>query len=57
MAKVPYLFRRNNIFYFRSRIPLEYQNSFKAKEVPRSLRTENHAEATLHTIDMNETNQ
>ena len=45
MAKVPYLFRRNNIFYFRTRIPLEYQESFKAKEVVRSLKTENKAEA------------
>jgi len=45
MAKVPYLFRRNNIFYFRARIPFEYQNSFKAKEVVRSLKTENQAEA------------
>jgi len=31
MAKVPYLFRRNNIFYFRTRISLKFQESFKAK--------------------------
>ena len=45
MAKVPYLFRRNNIFYFRTRIPLKHQKSFKAKEVVLSLKTENQAEA------------
>ena len=45
MAKIPYLFRRKNIFYFRARIPFEYQESFKAKEVVRSLKTESQAEA------------
>jgi len=44
MAKVPYLFRRNNIFYFRTRIPLKLQKSLKAKEVVLSLKTENQAE-------------
>ena len=45
MAKIPYLFRRKNIFYFRARIPREHQKLLKAVEVVRSLKTENQAEA------------
>ncbi len=45
MAKVPYLFRQNNIFYFRTRIPPAYQESLKSKEVVLSLKTEDQAEA------------
>lgn len=52
MAKFPYLFRRNNFFYFRVRIPSEHQKSFKAKEFVRSLRTQNQAEATLLALEL-----
>jgi integrase len=45
VAKIPYLFRRKNIYYFRARIPFEHQKSFNAREVTRSLKTENQAEA------------
>jgi len=52
MSKIPYLFRRNNIFYFRSRIPFEYQKLFKTKEIVKSLKTENQAEAILKALKL-----
>ena len=52
VAKIPYLFRRKNIFYFRARIPLKYQKSFKAKEVVRSLKTESRAEASFQALQL-----
>jgi hypothetical protein len=45
-TKIPYLFRRKNIYYFRIRIPAECQNSLKAREIIQSLKTENREEAT-----------
>lgn len=45
MAKTPYLFRRNNFYYFRIRIPAEYQDSLNAREITKSLKTENRADA------------
>jgi len=38
MAKIPYLFRRKNIYYFRIRISAECQNSLKAREIIQSLK-------------------
>lgn len=32
MAKIPYLFRRKNIYYFRLRVPAELRASLKASE-------------------------
>ncbi len=40
MSKIPYLVRRNNIYYFRFRIPAKYQAFFKAREIVQSLKTE-----------------
>ncbi|WP_442919674.1 DUF6538 domain-containing protein [Methylobacter sp.] len=45
MAKIPYLVRRKNIFYFRLRIPAEYQELLKVREIVQSLKTEKQAEA------------
>jgi len=45
MAKIPYLIRRKNIFYFRLVVPVEFRSSLKVREVTRSLKTENRAEA------------
>lgn len=45
MAKIPYLFRRKNIYYFRIRIPAEHQKTLKAREITQSLGTENRADA------------
>jgi hypothetical protein len=45
MAKIPFLFRRKNVFYFRLRVPVEYQELFKSREIVQSLKTEKQAEA------------
>lgn len=45
MAKIPNLVRRKNVFYFRLRIPAEYQETLKAREIIQSLKTEKQAEA------------
>lgn len=52
MAKIPYLCRRNNIYYFHIRIPAECQNSLKAHEIIQSLRTENREEATHQALKL-----
>lgn len=46
MGKIPYLFRRKNVYYFRIRIPIELQEPLQAKAIVRSLKTENRHEAT-----------
>ncbi|MGZ8911339.1 MAG: DUF6538 domain-containing protein [Methylococcaceae bacterium] len=46
MAKIPYLVRRKNIFYFRLVIPVELRESVNAREIIQSLKTENREEAT-----------
>jgi hypothetical protein len=46
VGKIPYLFRRNNVYYFRIRIPIELQEPLQAKAIVRSLKTENRHEAT-----------
>ena len=45
MAKIPYLYRRNNIYYFRLRVPAELRVSLKVSEIIQSLKTESRAEA------------
>ncbi|WP_407663592.1 DUF6538 domain-containing protein [Methylomonas albis] len=40
MARVRYLLRRNNIYYFRFIIPTEYQSSLSFSRVTVSLKTE-----------------
>jgi hypothetical protein len=45
MAKIPYLYRRNNIYYFRLRVPAQLRASLKVSEIIQSLKTESRAEA------------
>ncbi len=45
MGKIPYLFRRRNVYYFRIRVPAEHQEALKATEIVRSLKTESRHEA------------
>jgi len=45
MARIPYLFRRKNIYYFRSVIPVELRTSFKVREIIQSLKIKSRAEA------------
>lgn len=45
MARIPFLFKRKNVFYFRIRIPVEYQELLKVREIVQSLKTEKQAEA------------
>ena len=52
MAKIPYLIRRKNIFYFRLVVPVELRESLKVREIIRSLRTENREEATHQSLQL-----
>jgi integrase len=52
MAKIPYLVRRKNIYYFRLRVPAELQSSIKVREFIISLKTENRAEAIPHALKL-----
>ncbi|WP_445369736.1 DUF6538 domain-containing protein [Methylomonas sp. BW4-1] len=45
VGKIPYLFRRRNIYYFRIRVPAEHQQALNATEIVRSLKTESRHEA------------
>jgi len=45
MAKIPYLVRRKNIFYFRLRVPADLQEILKVREITQSLKTESRAVA------------
>ena len=45
MAKIPYLYRRNNIYYFRLRVPAQLRATLKVCEIIQSLKTESRAEA------------
>jgi hypothetical protein len=45
MAKIPYLYRRNNIYYFRLRVPAQLRAILKVCEIIQSLKTESRAEA------------
>ncbi len=36
MAKVPYLYRRNNIYYFRFVVPIELRETLKVREILKS---------------------
>jgi len=45
MAKIPYLFRRKNIFYFRVAVPVELRKILKVREIIQSLKTDSQAEA------------
>lgn len=41
MAKTPYLYRRNNIYYFRFVVPIELRETLKVREIIKSLKTQN----------------
>jgi uncharacterized membrane protein len=45
VGKIPYLFRRKNVYNFRIRVPAEHQESLKATEIVRSLKAESRHEA------------
>jgi len=52
MAKIPYLIRRKNIFYFRLVVPVEFRKLLKVREITQSLRTENREEATYQVLKL-----
>ncbi len=52
MAKIPYLIRRKNIFYFRLVVPVELRKALKVLEIIHSLKTENRAEASLKALEL-----
>lgn len=52
MAKIPYLVRRKNVFYFRLVVPTEFRESAKVREIIKSLRTENREEATHQALKL-----
>lgn len=45
MAKIPYLFRRKNVFYFRLIIPTEQHSALDFKQIALSLRTQDKEKA------------
>ncbi|MGR8931807.1 MAG: DUF6538 domain-containing protein [Gammaproteobacteria bacterium] len=52
MAKIPYLIRRKNIFYFRLGIPAELREIVKSREIVQSLRTQNNDEAERKALKL-----
>jgi len=52
VGKIPYLFRRKNVYYFRIRVPAEHQESLKATEIVRSLKTESRYEAIPRALQL-----
>jgi hypothetical protein len=52
MAKIPYLVRRKNTFYFRLSVPAELRESINAREIIKSLKTENREEATYRALKL-----
>lgn len=52
MAKIPYLVRRKNVFYFRLSVPAELRESINAREIIKSLKTENRFEATYQALKL-----
>lgn len=52
MSRIPYLFRRGNVFYFRAAVPAELRDAFQCREVIQSLRTEKRAEAVPKALGM-----
>jgi integrase len=52
MAKIPYLIRRKNVFYFRLVVPAELRESINAREIVRSLKTESRHEAAHQALKL-----
>lgn len=52
MAKISYLVRRKNVFYFRLSVPAELRESIHTREIIKSLKTENRFEATCRALKL-----
>ena len=52
MAKIPYLVRRKNVFYFRLGIPADLREIVKSREIIQSLRTQDSEEATRRALKL-----
>lgn len=52
MAKIPYLVRRKNVFYFRLAVPLELREVVKSREIVQSLRTQDSGEAERRALKL-----
>jgi hypothetical protein len=52
MSKIPYLFRRGNVFYFRAAVPTELRDTFQCREVIRTLKTEKRSDAVPLALGM-----
>jgi hypothetical protein len=52
MAKIPYLVRRKNVFYFRLGVPADLREIVKSREIIQSLRTEDSDEATRRALKL-----
>lgn len=45
MSRIPYLYRRGNVFYFRAAIPSDLREDFQCREIVQSLKVEKRSEA------------
>jgi hypothetical protein len=52
MARIPYLVRRINVFYFRLVIPADLRGPINAREIIRSLKTESRYEAIHQALKL-----
>lgn len=52
MAKIPYLVRRKNVFYFRLGVPADLREIIKTREIFQSLRTQNRDEAARRALKL-----
>lgn len=52
MAKISYLVRRKNVFYFRLSVPAELREIVKTREIVLSLKTQNSDEATRKALKL-----
>ncbi|MCQ8182225.1 hypothetical protein NP603_13970 [Methylomonas sp. SURF-1] len=52
MAKIPYLVRRKNVFYFRLGVPADLREIIKTREIFHSLRTQDSDEAARRALKL-----
>ena len=52
MSKIPYLFRRGNVFYFRAAVPPDLREDFQCREIVQSLKVEKRLEAVPLALRM-----
>lgn len=45
MSKIPYLYRRGNVFYFRAAVPTDLREDLQCREIVQSLKVEKRSEA------------